>query len=93
MRLQVSSRCQLAASTMSEKSTDGNPSSNSEGATDKEQRQVDKVIAKDAAKDIKYREEWEEEKKVVTVQELKAWYWYDFAMSGYPSCKYSFSCG
>ena len=73
---------------------DVNPSSTSDDnhisskTEEREHRLQEKATAKDSAKDLKYREEWEQEKKVVTVKELRAWYWYDFAMSGYPSCKY-----
>ncbi|GMI14583.1 hypothetical protein TrVE_jg10544 [Triparma verrucosa] len=42
-------------------------------------------IDKAALKDIKYRAEWEEDKAPVSKKELKAWYLYDWAHSGFPS--------
>ncbi|GMH65050.1 hypothetical protein TrLO_g5195 [Triparma laevis f. longispina] len=42
-------------------------------------------ITKAAAKDLKYRSEWEDDKTPVTKKELKAWYLYDWAHSGFPS--------
>ncbi|GMH51136.1 hypothetical protein TrRE_jg769 [Triparma retinervis] len=64
------------------------PSSSSEGGLKSSSSSVGRnssFLNKEAVKDLKYRDEWEEDKQPCSDRELRAWYFYDFAHSGFPS--------
>mmetsp|Transcript_19625 Transcript_19625/g.41013 ORF Transcript_19625/g.41013 Transcript_19625/m.41013 type:complete len:901 (-) Transcript_19625:20-2722(-) len=70
---------------MSSVESSGRSSMSNSESGDGVARNKSSFFTREAAKDLKYRNEWEEDREQCTPQEIRAWYYYDFAHSGFPS--------